>query len=70
MGTRGDVKCKLISTLPFQLTHFVMVKELKHCATVADLTVSDSVKQKTKEFIRKYMTKWKVYEKPDNEPEY
>lgn len=55
----------------FQLTHFVLVKELKHCATVADLSVNDSVKQKSKEFIRKYMSKYgKVYEKPVNEPEY
>lgn len=58
-------------SLSFQLTHFVLVKELKHCATVADLSVSDSVKQKSKEFIRKYMGKYgKVYEKPENEPEY
>lgn len=54
-----------------QLTHFVLVKELKHCATVADLSVNDSVKQKSKEFIRKYMGKYgKVYEKPANEQEY
>lgn len=47
------------------------MKELKHCATVADLSVSDSVKLKSKEFIRKYMSKYgKVYERPLNEPEY
>lgn len=54
-----------------KLTHFVLVKELKHCATVGDLSVNDSVKQKSKEFIRKYMNKYgRVYEKPENEPEY
>lgn len=49
-----------------------MLKELKHCDnTINVLVVTDSVKQKSKEFIRKYMGKFgKVYTKPDNEPEY
>lgn len=49
-----------------------MLKELKHCDnTVNVLEVTDSVKAKSKEFIRKYMNKFgEVYVKPDNEPIY
>ncbi|XP_037032827.1 probable histone-lysine N-methyltransferase CG1716 isoform X2 [Bradysia coprophila] len=55
-----------------KLTHFVMLKELKHCDnTVTVLEVTDSVRAKSKEFIRKYMAKFgDVYVKPDNDPEY
>lgn len=55
-----------------QLTHFVMLKELKHCDnTINVLEVTDSVKTKSKEFIRKYMAKFgEIYKKPENEPEY
>lgn len=55
-----------------QLTHFVMLKELKHRDnTVNTLEVTDSVKLKSREFIKKYMTKYgAVYKRPDNEPEY
>ncbi|KAJ6645463.1 Histone-lysine N-methyltransferase SETD2, partial [Pseudolycoriella hygida] len=55
-----------------KLTHFVMLKELKHCDnTVTVLEVSDSVRAKSKEFIRKYMAKFgEVYVKPENDPEY
>lgn len=49
-----------------------MVKELKHCDnTINILEVTDSVKGKAKEFIKKYMTKFgPIYKKPLNEPEY
>lgn len=49
-----------------------MVKELKHCDnTVNVLEATDSVRAKSKEFIRKYMAKFgDVYVKPENEPEY
>ena len=48
----------------FQFTHFVMQKELKHCRTVDDYVCSDLVKQKAKDFIRKYMKKFgPVYKK-------
>lgn len=49
-----------------------MLKELKHCDnTVTVLEVTDSVRAKSKEFIRKYMAKFgDVYVKPENEPEY
>lgn len=48
-----------------------MVKELKHCNNVTDLTVTESVKLKSREFIRKYMAKFgETYVKPENEPEY
>lgn len=47
----------------FQLTHFVMVKELRNCA-VGDLTCNDSVKLKAKDFVKKYMTKFgELYER-------
>lgn len=49
-----------------------MLKELKHVEnTVTVLEVTDSVRLKSKEFIRKYMAKFRdVYVKPENEPEY
>ncbi|XP_059608601.1 probable histone-lysine N-methyltransferase CG1716 isoform X2 [Phlebotomus argentipes] len=54
-----------------KLSHFVMLKELKHCNNVTELTVTESVKQKSREFIRKYMAKFgEIYVKPENEPEY
>jgi len=41
-----------------------MQKELKHCRTVDDYVCSDLVKQKAKDFIRKYMKKFgPVYKK-------
>lgn len=52
----------------FQLTHFVMLKELKYCNNVNLLEVSDSVKGKAREYIRKYMSKFgRVYIRPENE---
>lgn len=52
----------------FQLTHFVMLKELKHCRTVEELVVTDSVKSKAKTFTKKYMTKFgPVYTRPADE---
>lgn len=58
--------------LSFQLTHFVMLKELKHCDnTVHELEVTDSVKTKAREFIKKYMAKHgPVYVRGENEPDY
>uniref|UniRef100_A0A1B0CJ95 [histone H3]-lysine(36) N-trimethyltransferase n=2 Tax=Lutzomyia longipalpis TaxID=7200 RepID=A0A1B0CJ95_LUTLO len=54
-----------------KLSHFVMLKELKHCNAVAELTVTESVKIKSREFIRKYMAKFgETYVKPENEPEF
>ncbi|XP_017786038.1 PREDICTED: probable histone-lysine N-methyltransferase CG1716 [Nicrophorus vespilloides] len=41
-----------------KLTHFVMLKELKHCQKIEDLTCTESVKAKAKEFVRKYMSKF------------
>ncbi|XP_066900749.1 histone-lysine N-methyltransferase SETD2 [Halyomorpha halys] len=41
-----------------KLTHFVMVKELKHCASVEELECNDNVKHKARDFIRKYMSKF------------
>ncbi|RWS30302.1 putative histone-lysine N-methyltransferase-like protein [Leptotrombidium deliense] len=40
-----------------KLTHFVMVKELKHCKTIEELSCNDTVKHKAKDYVRKYMAK-------------
>lgn len=42
----------------FQMTHFVLAKELKHCRNIEELVVNESVKHKAKDFIKKYMTKF------------
>lgn len=48
----------------FQLTHFVLAKELKHCKSVDELQCNDNVKHKAKDFVRKYMSKFgAVYQK-------
>lgn len=49
-----------------------MLKELKHCGnTIGHLEVTDSVKVKAREFIKKYMAKYDpVYVKPENEPDF
>lgn len=61
-----------LSYLFFQLTHFVMIKELKYCESVGQtLVVTESVKNKSREFIKKYMAKYgEVYVKPENDPEF
>ncbi|GFS70950.1 histone-lysine N-methyltransferase SETD2 [Nephila pilipes] len=41
-----------------KLTHFVMVKELKHCKIVEDLECNENVKHKARDFIHKYMSKF------------
>lgn len=57
-----------INQILFQLTHFVMLKELKHCRTVEELVVTDSVRSKAKMFVRKYMAKFgPVYRRPPEE---
>ncbi|XP_004536421.1 probable histone-lysine N-methyltransferase CG1716 [Ceratitis capitata] len=55
-----------------KLTHFVMVKELKYCESVGQtLVVTESVKNKSREFIKKYMAKYGgAYIKPANDPEF
>lgn len=51
-----------------QLTHFVMLKEIKHCDSIEDLTLSESVKVKAREFVRKYMSKFgKTYIRPKDD---
>lgn len=53
-----------------KLTHFVMLKELKHCKSIEDLICTDSVKSKAKEFVRKYMSKFgEVYVRPKDDVE-
>lgn len=52
----------------FQLTHFVMLKELKHVRTVDDLQYNDNVKHKARDFIKKYMAKFgAVFHKRDDD---
>ena len=41
--------------LRFQLTHAVLVKELKHVKHHEDLEVNENVKAKAKDFVKKYM---------------
>ena len=41
-----------------QMTHGVMMKEIQHIKNENDLQCSDSVKIKTKEYIRNYMSKF------------
>ncbi|XP_044750840.1 histone-lysine N-methyltransferase SETD2 [Coccinella septempunctata] len=54
-----------------KLTHFVMLKEMKHISEIEELVCSESVKVKAKDFIRKYMSKFgEVYVKRDDEPEH
>lgn len=54
--------------LTHQLTHFVMLKELKHCSSVDELVVTDSVRSKAKMFVKKYMAKFgPVYKRPPEE---
>ncbi|XP_046803305.1 probable histone-lysine N-methyltransferase CG1716 isoform X2 [Lucilia cuprina] len=55
-----------------KLTHFVMIKELKYCESVGQtLVVTESVKSKSREFIKKYMAKYTdVYVKPSNDPDF
>lgn len=49
-----------------------MLKELKHCDnTITELEVTESVKVKAKEFVKKYMAKGgSTYVRPDNEPDF
>lgn len=55
----------------FQLTHFVMLKEIKQCDTIEELTVTESVKVKAKEFVRKYMSKFgAVYQRPKDDVDF
>ncbi|XP_034244995.1 histone-lysine N-methyltransferase SETD2 [Thrips palmi] len=51
-----------------KLTHFVMLKELKHCRNVDDLECNDNVKHKARDFIKKYMAKFgEVYVRPKDD---
>jgi len=48
-----------------KLTHFVMLKELKHCRNVHELECNDSVKHKARDFVKKYMAKFgTTYQRP------
>lgn len=48
-----------------------MLKEIKQCDTIEDLTVTDSVKIKAKEFVRKYMSKFgDTYQRPKDDVDF
>lgn len=54
-----------------QLTFFVMLKELKYCNDVKVLEVTESVKVKAREYIKKYMSKFgQYYVRGENEQDY
>ena len=51
-----------------RLTHFVMLKELRHCRNTEDLCCSETVKHKAKEYVKKYMAnKGPIYRPESNE---
>jgi hypothetical protein len=52
----------------FQLTGYLLAKESSRCKRIEDLKVSDSVKKKAGEFVKKYMAKFgEVYKRsPSN----
>ncbi|XP_050692390.1 histone-lysine N-methyltransferase SETD2-like isoform X3 [Eriocheir sinensis] len=71
---RGDCReGKITCTEDFKylarkLTHFVMVKELKQLHSIEALECSDSVKHKTRDFVRKYMSKYgSVFKRDPND---
>ncbi len=41
-----------------QLTGYLLAKESSRCKRIEDLKVSDSVKKKAGEFVKKYMAKF------------
>ncbi|XP_037938473.1 probable histone-lysine N-methyltransferase CG1716 isoform X2 [Teleopsis dalmanni] len=55
-----------------KLTHFVMIKEIKYCESVGQvLAVTDSVINKSREFIKKYMSKYgETYIRREDDPEF
>ncbi|XP_019761367.1 probable histone-lysine N-methyltransferase CG1716 [Dendroctonus ponderosae] len=54
-----------------KLTHFVMLKEIKHLLSIDELVCTDNVKAKAREYIRKYMSKFgEVYQKRHDEPDF
>ncbi|CAH2231792.1 jg7204 [Pararge aegeria aegeria] len=65
----GRITCTAdFKHLARKLTHFVMLKELKHCRSVEELIVTDSVRSKAKTFVKKYMVKFgPVYKRPAEE---
>jgi len=40
------------------MTHAIVLKELKHTRDAKSLEVTDSVKHKTKEYIKKFMARF------------
>lgn len=48
-----------------------MLKEIKQCDAIEELTVTESVKIKAKEFVRKYMSKFgAVYQRPSDDTDF
>lgn len=42
-----------------------MGKEIKHCKSIEELSCNDTVKGKTKEYVKKFMARCGPYYKPD-----
>lgn len=65
----GKITCtEDFKYLARKLTHFVMVKELKQLHSIDALECSDSVKHKTRDFVRKYMSKYgSVFKRDPND---
>lgn len=43
-----------------------MVKELKHCRNIEDLSCSETVKHKAKDYVKKYMAKQGPIYRPES----
>ena len=43
-----------------------MVKELKHCRNIGDLSCSETVKHKAKDYVKKYMAKQGPIYRPES----
>lgn len=43
-----------------------MVKELKHCKNIEDLSCSETVKHKAKDYVKKYMAKQGSVYRPES----
>ncbi|CAG2105531.1 unnamed protein product [Medioppia subpectinata] len=49
-----------------KLTHTIMGKEIKQCKSLEQLSCNESVKTKTKEYVKKYMARFGPFYKTEN----
>lgn len=50
-----------------QLTHTIMGKEIKQCKSVEHLSCNEAVKHKTKDYVKKYMSRFGPFYKTESE---